>query len=74
MSFILYFVFYAHIITSVFPASYGESSEHESEESSDDDVSIGKRKGKNGSGMNCLKECSFYWWHKPFLFLAHLSR
>lgn len=29
--------------------SYGESSEHESEESSDDDVSIGKRKGRTGS-------------------------
>ena len=34
-----------------FVASYGESSEHESEESSDDDVSIGKRKGRNGSGI-----------------------
>ena len=30
--------------------SYGESSDHESEESSDDDISIGKRKGRNGSG------------------------
>ena len=31
---------------------YGESSDHESEESSDDDVSIGKRKGRTGSGIS----------------------
>ncbi|XP_052248245.1 double C2-like domain-containing protein beta isoform X3 [Dreissena polymorpha] len=30
--------------------SYGESSDHESESSSDDDVSIGKKKGQKGSG------------------------
>lgn len=34
--------------------SYGESSDHESEESSDDDISIGKRKGRNGSESDVI--------------------
>ena len=39
---------------SFFSGNYGESSDHESEESSDDDVSIGKRKGRTGSGISLL--------------------
>lgn len=35
-------------------ASYGESSDHESEESSDDDVNIGKRKGRTGSESDVI--------------------
>ena len=75
---IKYFTVLDYLLTG-----YGESSDHESEESSDDDVSIGKRKGRTGSGtlyffalfkekqfLTCETVCSIFSGARKFC-LAH---